>query len=41
MTILDDIIKYKRIEELPKQMQAREPAVVRAEAALAPSRETL
>ncbi len=36
MTILDDIIKYKRIEELPKQMQAREPAVVRAEAALAP-----
>ncbi|MBE7556211.1 MAG: indole-3-glycerol phosphate synthase TrpC [Anaerolineales bacterium] len=36
MTILDDIIKYKRIEELPKQMQAREPALVRAEAALAP-----
>lgn len=36
MTILDDIIKYKRIEELPKQMQTREPAVVRAEAALAP-----
>jgi indole-3-glycerol phosphate synthase len=36
MTILDDIIKYKRTEELSKQMQAREPAVVRAEAALAP-----
>lgn len=36
MTILDDIIKYKRIEELPKQMQAREAAVVRAEAALSP-----
>jgi indole-3-glycerol phosphate synthase len=36
MTILDDIIKYKRIEELPKQMEAREAAVVRAEAALAP-----
>jgi indole-3-glycerol phosphate synthase len=36
MTILDDIIKYKRIEELPKQMQAREAAIVRAEAALAP-----
>ncbi|MCL4301096.1 MAG: indole-3-glycerol phosphate synthase TrpC [Anaerolineae bacterium] len=36
MTILDDIIKYKRIEELPKQMQAREAALVRAEAALAP-----
>ncbi|NJN98673.1 MAG: indole-3-glycerol-phosphate synthase [Anaerolineales bacterium] len=36
MTILDDIIKYKQNEELPKQMQAREPAVVRAEAALAP-----
>jgi len=36
MTILDDIIKYKRHEELPKQMQAREPAVVRAEAALSP-----
>jgi indole-3-glycerol phosphate synthase len=36
MTILDDIIKNKRIEELPRQMQLREPAVVRAEAALAP-----
>lgn len=36
MTILDDIIKYKRTEELPKQMQAREAAIVRAEAALAP-----
>ncbi len=36
MTILDDIIKYKRTEELPKQMQAREPAMVQAEAALAP-----
>lgn len=36
MTILDDIIKYKRTEELPKQMQAREAALVRAEAALAP-----
>lgn len=36
MTILDDIIKYKRNEELPRQMQAREAALVRAEAALAP-----
>jgi indole-3-glycerol phosphate synthase len=36
MTILDDIIKYKRTEELPKQMQARQPALVRAEATLAP-----
>ncbi len=36
MTILDDIIKYKQNEELPKQMQTRKPAVVRAEAALAP-----
>lgn len=36
MTILDDIIKYKRIEELPRQMELREPALVRAEAALAP-----
>lgn len=35
MTILDDIIKYKRIEELPKQMQSREMATVRAEAMLA------
>lgn len=36
MTILDNIIKYKRIEELPKQMQVREPTLVRAEAKLAP-----
>lgn len=35
MTILDDIVKYKRIEELPKQMQSREPNLVRAEAKLA------
>ncbi|MCB0195230.1 MAG: indole-3-glycerol phosphate synthase TrpC [Anaerolineae bacterium] len=35
MTILDDIVKYKRIEELPKQMQSREPTLVRAEAKLA------
>ncbi|MCB0210401.1 MAG: indole-3-glycerol phosphate synthase TrpC [Anaerolineae bacterium] len=35
MTILDDIVKYKRIEELPKQMQSREPMLVRAEAKLA------
>jgi len=36
MTILDDIVKYKRTEELPKQMQVREAALVRAEAKLAP-----
>ena len=36
MTILDEIVKYKRVEELPKQMQAREAALVRAEAKLAP-----
>jgi len=36
MTILDDIIKYKRTEELPKQMRLREAALVRAEAALTP-----
>jgi indole-3-glycerol phosphate synthase len=36
MTILEEIIKYKRTEELPKQMQAREAAMVRAEAVLAP-----
>ena len=36
MTILDDIVKYKRVEELPKQMQAREAALVRAQAQLAP-----
>jgi indole-3-glycerol phosphate synthase len=35
MTILDEIVKYKRTEELPQRMQAREPALVRAEAALA------
>ncbi len=36
MTILDDIVKYKRTQELPRQMQAREAALVRAEAILAP-----
>jgi indole-3-glycerol phosphate synthase len=36
MTILDEIIQYKRYKELPRQMKAREPAVVQAEAALAP-----
>lgn len=36
MTILDDIIKYKRREELPKQKLQREPAMVRAEANFAP-----
>ena len=36
MTILDDIVKYKRTEELPRQMQAREAALVQAEASLAP-----
>ncbi|RMF01167.1 MAG: indole-3-glycerol phosphate synthase TrpC [Chloroflexi bacterium] len=36
MTILDEIVKYKRNEELPKQKQLRDPAMVRAEAALAP-----
>ena len=36
MTILDDIIKYKRMEELPRQKENREAALVRAEAALAP-----
>ncbi len=36
MTILDDIVKYKRTKELPKRMQAREAALVRAEAYLAP-----
>jgi indole-3-glycerol phosphate synthase len=35
MTILDEIVKYKRTEELPQRMQAREPALVQAEAALA------
>ena len=37
MTILDDIIKYKRTEELPKQMELREAALVRAEATLVPN----
>ena len=36
MTILDDIVKYKRIKELPKQKANREAALVRAEAKLAP-----
>jgi indole-3-glycerol phosphate synthase len=36
MTILDDIVKYKRNEELPKQMRLREAALVQAEARLAP-----
>lgn len=36
MSILDNIIKYKRTEELPRQVRARETAMVRAEAALAP-----
>ncbi len=36
MTILDDIIKYKRTQELPRQMAMREAALVRAEAKLAP-----
>jgi indole-3-glycerol phosphate synthase len=36
MTILDDIVKYKRAEELPRQMQLRGAALVRAEASLAP-----
>ncbi len=35
MTILAEIIKYKRNEELPKQKQLRPPAEVRAEAVLA------
>jgi indole-3-glycerol phosphate synthase len=35
VTILDDIVKYKRTEELPKQMRARETALVQAEARLA------
>lgn len=36
MTILDDIVKYKQTEELPRQMALRDPATVRAEATLAP-----
>ncbi|RME78494.1 MAG: indole-3-glycerol phosphate synthase TrpC [Chloroflexi bacterium] len=35
MTILDEIIRYKKHEELPRRKQEREPAMVRAEAALA------
>ena len=35
MTILDDIVKYKRTEELPQQMREVEPALVRAQASLA------
>ncbi len=37
MTILDDIIQYKRTEELPRQMKQRAAALVQAEAALAPT----
>ena len=37
MTILDDIIKYKRVDELPKLKQRREPAQVQAEAKLSPA----
>ncbi|MBN1218094.1 MAG: indole-3-glycerol phosphate synthase TrpC [Anaerolineae bacterium] len=37
MTILHDIIKYKRTKELPRRMETREPAMVQAEAALAPN----
>jgi indole-3-glycerol phosphate synthase len=37
VTILKEIIKYKRTEELPRQKQGREPAQVRAEAVLAPA----
>jgi indole-3-glycerol phosphate synthase len=36
MTILDDIMRYKRNEELPRRMRTREPALVQAEATLAP-----
>ncbi len=36
MTILDDIIRYKKNIELPKQKKAVSPATVRAQAALAP-----
>ncbi len=36
MTILDEIVKYKKNEELPKQQARREPALVQAEAALTP-----
>jgi indole-3-glycerol phosphate synthase len=34
MTILDEIIQYKRTEELPKQMQAHDFVTLKAEAAL-------
>ncbi len=37
MTILDDIVKYKRTEELPRQMEQRAAALVQAEAMLAPT----
>ncbi len=37
MTILNEIVKYKRKEELPRQKEKREPALVRAEAALSPT----
>ena len=36
MTILDEIVKYKRTQELPKQMAARSAAMVQANAVLAP-----
>lgn len=36
MTILTSIIRYKSKQELPRQMELKEPALVRAEAALAP-----
>jgi indole-3-glycerol phosphate synthase len=36
MTVLDDIIKYKRTKELPKQMQTCGTDLVRAEARLTP-----
>jgi indole-3-glycerol phosphate synthase len=36
MTILDDIIKYKRTEELPRRMELNEPSLVQATALLAP-----
>jgi indole-3-glycerol phosphate synthase len=35
MAILDEIVKYKRTEELPRQMEIRELALVKAEATLA------
>lgn len=36
MTILDEIMLYKKNEELPRRMQARDAVTVRAEAALTP-----